>query len=238
MGRALARAIIEQHHCRLLAPITMEPHQRPPRKTASESHRYRNRRGHRVCTMAAPASSSRKHGVAGGAGCRRQPGATTVVRAGLPQSHGRERAYARHQARVGHLPKPAFGSCQCRDYGQWLMLRYEAGCHFVHCGSNWLANKLTRCLAAKVLDYLTVAPPYQRLGIASMLLASGLKVADANGLKTTLMSSPAALKVYQRQGFELLRTVSTAYPQYGGTLPVVTYFLVRQPVPRGLAKPR
>ncbi|KAL8791650.1 MAG: hypothetical protein Q9195_005733 [Heterodermia aff. obscurata] len=102
---------------------------------------------------------------------------------------------------------------------------------------SFLANKLTLCLTAKVLDYLTVAPAYQRQGIASMLLASGLKIADANGLKTTLMSSPAALKVYQRQGFELVRTVSTAYPQFGGTLPVVNYFLVRQPVPEGSVKP-
>ncbi|CAF9911202.1 MAG: hypothetical protein HETSPECPRED_000270 [Heterodermia speciosa] len=102
---------------------------------------------------------------------------------------------------------------------------------------SFLANKLTRGLAAKVLDFLTVAPPYQRRGIASLLIASGIKITDANGPRTALMSSPTALKVYQRQGFELVRTVSAAYPQYGGTLPVVTHFLVRQPVPGGSVKP-
>lgn len=63
-----------------------------------------------------------------------------------------------------------------------------------------------------------------------MLLKSGLEVADAHGLKTYVMSSPAGLKLYLSHGFELKQTVSVDHSQCGGTEPTVNYFLVRQPV--------
>lgn len=63
-----------------------------------------------------------------------------------------------------------------------------------------------------------------------MLVQSGLKIADQYGIKTYVMSEPAGLKVYLNHGFKLVETVSTDYSQYGGTEPMVHYFLVREPV--------
>ncbi|KAJ5129036.1 hypothetical protein N7448_002748 [Penicillium atrosanguineum] len=81
------------------------------------------------------------------------------------------------------------------------------------------------------LDYLTTDPAFWRRGIGSMLVKSGLRIADVHGIKTYVMSEPAALKLYLNLGFELVDTVSTDYSQYGGTEPMVHYFLVRQPCP-------
>ncbi|KZF21984.1 hypothetical protein L228DRAFT_283185 [Xylona heveae TC161] len=81
-----------------------------------------------------------------------------------------------------------------------------------------------------MMDYLTTDPAFWRRGIASMLVQSGLKVADRYGIKTYAMSEPAGLKVYLNHGFKLVETVSTDYSKYGGTEPLVEYFLVREPV--------
>lgn len=43
------------------------------------------------------------------------------------------------------------------------------------------------------------------------------------------MSEPAALKLYLSLGFRLVDTVSVDYSHYGGTEPMVMYFLVRKP---------
>lgn len=87
-------------------------------------------------------------------------------------------------------------------------------------------SKLTIILA---LDYLTTDPDFWRRGIGSMLVQSGMKVADQYGMKIYVMSEPAALKLYLNFGFELLETVSTDYSKYGGTEPSVEHFLVRAP---------
>ncbi|KAE8548901.1 hypothetical protein TMatcc_010238 [Talaromyces marneffei ATCC 18224] len=79
------------------------------------------------------------------------------------------------------------------------------------------------------LDYLTTNPVFWRRGIGSMLVQSGLKVADQHAIKTYVMSEPAALKLYLNLGFKLVETVSTDYSQYGGTEPMVHYFLIREP---------
>ncbi|KAK9234743.1 hypothetical protein V1525DRAFT_412079 [Lipomyces kononenkoae] len=79
------------------------------------------------------------------------------------------------------------------------------------------------------LDYLTTAPAFWHRGIASMLVQSGLKIADQYGIKTYVMSEPAGLKVYLNHGFKLVETVSTDYSQYGGTEPLVHHFLMREP---------
>ena len=63
-----------------------------------------------------------------------------------------------------------------------------------------------------------------------MLVRSGLQVADANGLTIYVMASPAGLKMYLDQGFEIIETVSKDYAEYGGTSPHVHHFMVRRPV--------
>ncbi|KAJ5355864.1 Acyl-CoA N-acyltransferase [Penicillium concentricum] len=78
------------------------------------------------------------------------------------------------------------------------------------------------------LDYLTTDPSFWRRGIGRMLVQSGLQIADQQGIKTYVMSEPAALKLYLSLGFRLLDTVSVDYSQYGGTEPMVMYFLVRE----------
>ncbi|KAK9365597.1 hypothetical protein V1509DRAFT_373982 [Lipomyces kononenkoae] len=90
--------------------------------------------------------------------------------------------------------------------------------------------RITRDGPFLTLDYLTTAPGLWRRGIASMLVQSGLKIADQYGIKTYVMSEPAGLKVYLNHGFKLVETVSTDYSQYGGTEPMVHHFLVREPV--------
>ncbi|KAJ5770660.1 uncharacterized protein N7511_002711 [Penicillium nucicola] len=80
-----------------------------------------------------------------------------------------------------------------------------------------------------MLDYLTTDPVFWRRGIGSMLVQSGLEIADQHAIKTYVMSEPAALKLYLNLGFKLVETVSTDYSQYGGTEPMVHYFLVREP---------
>lgn len=62
-----------------------------------------------------------------------------------------------------------------------------------------------------------------------MLVQSGLTIADQHAIKTYVMSEPAALKLYLNLGFNLVETVSTDYSQYGGTEPMVHYFLIREP---------
>lgn len=66
-----------------------------------------------------------------------------------------------------------------------------------------------------------------------MLVNSGLEVADLNRIKVYAMASPAGSNVYKRLGFDIVETVSTDYSQFGGTAPLVHYFLIRQPVPVG-----
>jgi hypothetical protein len=64
-----------------------------------------------------------------------------------------------------------------------------------------------------------------------MLVRSGLDIADQHQIKSYVMSSPAALKLYRSLCFELVDTVSTDYSQFGGTEPALQYFLVRRPSP-------
>ncbi|KAH8648271.1 hypothetical protein BGZ60DRAFT_499633 [Tricladium varicosporioides] len=81
-----------------------------------------------------------------------------------------------------------------------------------------------------VLDYLAVLPAFQRRGIATMLVRSGLRIADINNLKSYVMASPAGLKMYLDQGFEIVETVSQDYSEYGGTSLDIHHFMVRLPV--------
>ncbi|KAJ5647268.1 hypothetical protein N7490_003640 [Penicillium lividum] len=90
-------------------------------------------------------------------------------------------------------------------------------------------ERVTRHGPFLTLDYLTTDPAFWRRGVGTMLVESGLRVADQYKLKTYVMSEPAALKLYLNLGFELVESVSTDYSQYGGTEPMVHHFLVREP---------
>ena len=65
-----------------------------------------------------------------------------------------------------------------------------------------------------------------------MLVQSGLQIADTNNLKSYVMASPAGLKMYLDQGFEIVETISQDYSEYGGASPAINHFMVRQPVLR------
>ncbi|OJJ66004.1 hypothetical protein ASPBRDRAFT_189481 [Aspergillus brasiliensis CBS 101740] len=80
------------------------------------------------------------------------------------------------------------------------------------------------------LEYLTTHPDYWRQGVGSMLVQSGLRVADQYGIKTYVMSEPAGLKVYLNHGFKVVDEVAVDYTRFGGTEPTVHCFLVREPV--------
>ncbi|RAK87112.1 hypothetical protein BO79DRAFT_197774 [Aspergillus costaricaensis CBS 115574] len=80
------------------------------------------------------------------------------------------------------------------------------------------------------LEYLTTHPDYWRQGVGSMLVQSGLRVADQYGIKTYVMSEPAGLKVYLNHGFRVVDEITVEYEQFGGTEPTTHYFLVREAV--------
>ncbi|PYH44735.1 GNAT family N-acetyltransferase [Aspergillus saccharolyticus JOP 1030-1] len=89
-------------------------------------------------------------------------------------------------------------------------------------------ERVTRGKEFLTLDYLCTHPDFWRRGVGSMLVASGLQVADRCGLRTYVMSEPAGLKVYSKHGFRVVETVSTDYSRFGGQEPQVLYFLVRE----------
>lgn len=99
-----------------------------------------------------------------------------------------------------------------------------------HCSFVRLMHIDRLTLHLQALDYLSTAPAYQRRGIGALMLQSGLRVADAHGLKTIVTASPAGLKLYLNHGFELLETVSVDYSKYGGTENTDNHFMVRQPL--------
>ncbi|GCB24093.1 hypothetical protein AAWM_06978 [Aspergillus awamori] len=76
------------------------------------------------------------------------------------------------------------------------------------------------------LEYLTTHPDYWRQGVGSMLVQSGVRVADQYGMKTYVMSEPAGLKVYLNHGFEVVDEITVEYAQFGGTEPTTHYFLL------------
>ncbi|KAJ5948988.1 hypothetical protein N7454_002295 [Penicillium verhagenii] len=90
-------------------------------------------------------------------------------------------------------------------------------------------ERVTRDGSFLTLDYLTTDPDFWRRGVGTMLVESGLRIADQYKLRTYVMSEPAALKLYLNLDFQLVETVSTDYSQYGGLEPMVHYFLVREP---------
>jgi len=58
-----------------------------------------------------------------------------------------------------------------------------------------------------ILDYMTVAPAFQRRGIANMLVQNGIEISDKYRQKAHVMATPAGLKLYQNHGFKIVETV-------------------------------
>ncbi|PWY85870.1 hypothetical protein BO94DRAFT_518433 [Aspergillus sclerotioniger CBS 115572] len=79
------------------------------------------------------------------------------------------------------------------------------------------------------LEYLTTHPDFWHKGIGNALVKSGTDVADKYGLKTYVMSEPAGLKVYLKNGFRVVDEVGVDYGAFGGVDVTRHYFLVREP---------
>lgn len=60
------------------------------------------------------------------------------------------------------------------------------------------------------LNLLSVNPAYQRQGIGSILLQWGTKEADRHGRDSFLISSPAAVNLYTKFGFQVVGEVHTS----------------------------
>jgi len=82
-------------------------------------------------------------------------------------------------------------------------------------------------LIAAVLDYLAVHPDHQRQGIASMLVESGVKVAEKLHFDTFVSACEDGKKVYERAGFVLLDQIVQDDRQWGGEGAHAYYFLER-----------
>lgn len=63
-------------------------------------------------------------------------------------------------------------------------------------------------LTSKVLASLAVDPEFKGRSIASKLVQYGIDKADQDRLPAYLESTPAAVGLYRRLGFEVVRTLS------------------------------
>jgi hypothetical protein len=63
-----------------------------------------------------------------------------------------------------------------------------------------------------------------------MLLRGGLAQADAAGLKTFVMSTPAGVGLYEKNGFVSVRKVLQDISKWGGEGPHSSTFLIREPI--------
>jgi GNAT superfamily N-acetyltransferase len=76
-----------------------------------------------------------------------------------------------------------------------------------------------------ILSYLAVHPDYQRKGIATLLVSSGVKVAQNMKFDIFVRASDAGLKIYQKVGFQLLGQVIQDDSRFGGNGNYGVYFL-------------
>lgn len=86
----------------------------------------------------------------------------------------------------------------------------------------------TRLMQQTVLDYLTVHPDHQQRGIGSMLLRSGLAVANESHLKVLVNARTQGIELYQRSDFRKVAEAVQDRPQYGWTEPQITAVLLRE----------
>ena len=77
-------------------------------------------------------------------------------------------------------------------------------------------NTLTRWLYRTELDYLAVHPDNQARGIATQLVASGLKEAKKIGLDVYVMAFPPGVGLYRRLGFRIEKEIVQDISEEGG----------------------
>jgi predicted N-acetyltransferase YhbS len=77
---------------------------------------------------------------------------------------------------------------------------------------------------------MTVHPEWQRQGVASMLMKSGLDIADRYQQKAFVIGTSEGAKLYESMGFKAVEILSTDYSHFGGIGPYVNHFMVREPV--------
>lgn len=76
---------------------------------------------------------------------------------------------------------------------------------------------------------MTVHPEHKGNGAASMMLKEALLQADKAGLKCIVMAHPAGLRLYEKQGFQLVRSLTQDDSKYGGSGSFTQHWLVREP---------
>lgn len=80
-----------------------------------------------------------------------------------------------------------------------------------------------------VLDYLGVRPDHHRQGVGSMLVQSGVEMANALGLDIFLVAmGRKALGMYLKAGFELLDEASHDLTPYGANESYETFYVVKR----------
>ena len=83
------------------------------------------------------------------------------------------------------------------------------------------------------LDYIGVRPTHQRRGVASMLIKSGVDVAERLGVPAALVAMGGkALATYQKHGFEIVEELHQDLRPYGADDSYDTYIMVRPVAPR------
>ena len=81
--------------------------------------------------------------------------------------------------------------------------------------------------SAVALEYLATSPVHQRKGVASMLISSGIKVADEAGLPCIVDATMAGRGVYLKHGFEVRHTDVQDEKDLGESNPQAMTILVR-----------
>lgn len=74
-----------------------------------------------------------------------------------------------------------------------------------------------------------VHPEYYGQGIGSKLLKWGTNEADKRGVKIWLTSTPQAIPVYQKKGWEITKEHSVDLGKYGGSGTYRRALMVRKP---------
>ena len=77
-----------------------------------------------------------------------------------------------------------------------------------------------------------VHPDYQGRGIAKLLLEAGLEVADKAHAKVWLSSTPKAVGMYEKNGWEIKERYATDLRKYGGEGTYSPAWMLRLPVKR------
>jgi GNAT superfamily N-acetyltransferase len=76
-----------------------------------------------------------------------------------------------------------------------------------------------------------VHPDFQRRGIASLLLKWGCQQADEAGAKMWCMSTPQAIRTYEKNGWEVVDWQEVDLGRYGGGGIYRRAWMVRLPKP-------